>query len=184
MIITCFVVHLFIRLTGQYILIFLYCLFRPAASPTDGMSHQCDPVENYTDCNLTHTIVSFMCLALASAGFWIFTFAGCCHFWEMFWCFLPGLVLYGVDGVYRIHQGLGFWGSSGSGGSSGSNGGVEVLEAVASQGKTTCSLLLAAPRWGLGRFSGRGVSGSLDPLGCAAGRGAGCCVYSNNDNKD
>jgi hypothetical protein len=31
-------------------------------------------------------------------------FAGCCHYWDMFWYFLPGMVLYGVDGVYRIHQ--------------------------------------------------------------------------------
>ena len=71
-------------------------------------------------------------------------FAGCCHYWEMFWYFLPGLVLYGVDGVYRLHQGLGLWGSSSS--SSSSSSGVVVVEALVSPGHTTCSLLLATPR--------------------------------------
>jgi hypothetical protein len=61
----------------------------------------------------------------------------------MFWYFLPGLVLYGVDGVYRLHQGLGFWGSS----SSSSSSGVLIVEALVSPGHTTCSLLLATPRW-------------------------------------
>jgi hypothetical protein len=96
-------------------------------------------------------------------------FAGCCHYWEMFWYFLPGMVLYGVDGVYRIHQGLGFWGSSSS---SSSSGCVEVLEAVASPGQTTCSLLLSAPRcvWrGAGVrgvcVGGGGIEGVLGALG-------------------
>ncbi|WIA44569.1 hypothetical protein OEZ86_007294 [Tetradesmus obliquus] len=37
-------------------------------------------------------------------GFWGFMFAGCCHYWGMFWYFLPGLMLYGVDAVYRLQQ--------------------------------------------------------------------------------
>lgn len=92
-----------------------------------------------------HTNLPCLLLSAAGAavaGFWLFMFAGCCHYWDMFWYFLPGMVLYGVDGVYRIHQGLGLSGSS----SSSSGGCVQVLEAVASPGGTTCSLLLAAPR--------------------------------------
>jgi hypothetical protein len=29
-------------------------------------------------------------LLLLLPGFWGFMFAGCCHYWGMFWYFLPG----------------------------------------------------------------------------------------------
>eukprot|EP00878_Enallax_costatus_P035480 GHUV01039590.1.p1 GENE.GHUV01039590.1~~GHUV01039590.1.p1 ORF type:complete len:218 (-),score=57.08 GHUV01039590.1:29-682(-) len=37
-------------------------------------------------------------------GFWGFLVFGCCHYWGLVWYFLPGLMLYAVDGVYRLHQ--------------------------------------------------------------------------------
>jgi DMSO/TMAO reductase YedYZ heme-binding membrane subunit len=37
-------------------------------------------------------------------GFWGFLLFGCCHYWAMMWYFLPGLLLYGIDAVYRVWQ--------------------------------------------------------------------------------
>lgn len=37
-------------------------------------------------------------------GFWGFLVFGCCHYWGLVWNFLPGLMLYAVDAVYRLHQ--------------------------------------------------------------------------------
>lgn len=39
-------------------------------------------------------------------GFWGFMLCGCMHFWSMFWYFLPGLLLYAVDAVYRVVQAI------------------------------------------------------------------------------
>lgn len=37
-------------------------------------------------------------------GFWGFMLFGCMHYWQLFWYFVPGLLLYAVDGVYRLTQ--------------------------------------------------------------------------------
>eukprot|EP00879_Flechtneria_rotunda_P005830 GHRR01006134.1.p1 GENE.GHRR01006134.1~~GHRR01006134.1.p1 ORF type:complete len:902 (+),score=349.32 GHRR01006134.1:184-2889(+) len=86
-------------------------------------------------------------------GFWIFMFAGCCHYWGMFWYFLPGLVLYGVDGVYRIQQALWERSSNTSSTSSSSDrhnekgGSIKILEAQASPAGSMCWFLLSSNRY-------------------------------------
>jgi len=88
-------------------------------------------------------------------GFWGFLLVGCMHHWGMFWYFVPGLLLYAVDGVFRLHQT--FTGRSGNlsmdsqatapaPGCTGTN--TEVLRVDVDPAKTMCSLLLAAPEFG------------------------------------
>jgi hypothetical protein len=69
-----------------------------------------------------------------------------------------GLMLYGVDAVYRLQQSLWERSSKTSGLSTSSShktpgcsasGSAQVLEAVASPGGSMVSLLLAAPRYGV-----------------------------------
>eukprot|EP00775_Hariotina_reticulata_P001549 gene1549-1888_t len=42
--------------------------------------------------------------AMHHIGFWGFLVFGCCHNWALIWNFIPGLMLYAVDAVFRIHQ--------------------------------------------------------------------------------
>ncbi len=37
-------------------------------------------------------------------GFWAFFLAGVMHYSPMIWYFVPGMLLYAVDGVYRLTQ--------------------------------------------------------------------------------
>lgn len=95
-------------------------------------------------------------------GFWGFLLMGCAHHWALFWYFVPGMLLYAVDGVFRLHQA--FAGRSGelttttikrsqlasstqpAAGCSGVN--TEVLAADVDPARSMCSLLLAAPEFG------------------------------------
>jgi len=95
-------------------------------------------------------------------GFWGFLLAGCAHHWSLFWAFLPGLILYAVDGVFRLHQALlstgvdlaaaGTTASAADGWPPSSRlaSHTEVLhidvDGINSSG-STCSLLLAAPQF-------------------------------------
>jgi hypothetical protein len=90
-------------------------------------------------------------------GFWGFMILGVAHHWSLFWYFVPGMILYAVDGVFRLHQM--FAGRSGqldtratalgaaSAGCSGVN--TEVLKADVDPAATMCSLLLSAPEFGV-----------------------------------
>jgi len=88
-------------------------------------------------------------------GFWGFLLAGCMHHWGMFWYFVPGLLLYAVDGVFRLHQifagssgnlSLGSQATAPAPGCTGIN--TEVLRVDIDPAKTMCSLLLAAAEFG------------------------------------
>lgn len=37
-------------------------------------------------------------------GFWGFMLMGVAHKWSLFWYFVPGMLLYAVDGVFRLYQ--------------------------------------------------------------------------------
>lgn len=76
---------------------------------------------------------------LHHVSFWGFMVCGCCHYWSMVWWFLPGLVLYGVDGVFRIYQTV--FGSSSSTVQA-DRSPVQVLQAAASGDASICSLVL------------------------------------------
>lgn len=93
-------------------------------------------------------------------AFWGFMLMGCAHTWALFWYFVPGMLLYAVDGVFRLHQV--FAGRSGSlaqqapgdasGGAAAKPGlsgvNAEVLKVELCPSETMCSLLLAAPEFG------------------------------------
>lgn len=72
-------------------------------------------------------------------GFWGFMVCGCCHKFDLIWYFLPGMMLYGIDGVYRLHQAV----LERAAGST-----VQVLHASVSSGGSLCSLVLSAPHLG------------------------------------
>lgn len=88
-------------------------------------------------------------------GFWGFMLLGVAHHWALFWYFVPGMLLYAVDGVFRLHQM--FTGRGGDlaspGGTSGDQGSswvnAEVLQVEVDSAGTMCSLLLAAPGFGI-----------------------------------
>lgn len=94
---------------------------------------------------------------LHHVGFWGFMIMGCAHKWTLFWYFVPGMLMYAVDGVFRLHQMAA--GRSGSlapqapadakPGLSGVN--AEVLKVDICPSQTLCSLLLAAPDFGAAR---------------------------------
>lgn len=69
-------------------------------------------------------------------GFWGFMVGGVCHYWSNIWYFIPGMVFYGIDAVFRIHQAV-FERSSVSGTRS-----MKVLQATVSSDGMVCSLLL------------------------------------------
>lgn len=79
-------------------------------------------------------------------GFWGFLVFGCCHKWDIVWGFLPGLVLYGIDGVYRLQQAVVQPAISST---SSTCGTVRVLHASVSPGRTMCSLVLSSPTYGV-----------------------------------
>jgi hypothetical protein len=96
-------------------------------------------------------------------GFWGFMLMGVAHHWTLFWYFVPGMLLYAVDGVFRLHQmSLSRSGSLARGleGAAGGAAGVvakpprvsgvnaEVLKVDVCPSETMCSLLLAAPEFG------------------------------------
>jgi len=63
--------------------------------------------------------------AMHHVGFWGFLVFGCCHNWALIWNFLPGLMLYVVDGVFRTHQAV--FASSSTGSTSSSTGGSAMF---------------------------------------------------------
>jgi len=88
-------------------------------------------------------------------GFWGFLLVGCMHHWGLFWSFVPGLLLYAVDGVFRLHQtfagrsgnlSLGSQATAPAPGCIGTN--TEVLRVDVDPADTMCSLLLAAAEFG------------------------------------
>jgi hypothetical protein len=93
-------------------------------------------------------------------GFWGFMILGVAHHWSLVWYFVPGMLLYAVDGVFRLHQM--FAGRSGSlapagspvataaaaAASAGAGINAEVLRADVDAAGTMCSLLLSAPEFG------------------------------------
>lgn len=103
---------------------------------------------------------------LHHVGFWGFMVMGCAHTWSLFWYFVPGMLLYAVDGVLRLHQAaVGQPGSlltsghkeaaaAGAGAASGKpvgSGGVnaQVLQVDVAADASMCSVLLAAPEFGV-----------------------------------
>lgn len=106
---------------------------------------------------------------LHHVGFWGFIVMGCAHTWWLFWYFVPGMLLYAVDGVFRLYQAtIGRGGSLSTGqqqaaaeccvdgaaaaarpkpGLAGVN--AEVLQVDVAADATMCSLLLAAPEFGV-----------------------------------
>ncbi|KAF6254932.1 hypothetical protein COO60DRAFT_273403 [Scenedesmus sp. NREL 46B-D3] len=74
--------------------------------------------------------------ALHHVGFYGMLVLGCCHYWRMFWWFLPGLVLYFSEGAMRLLQ-------------AGCSGDACVLHASASSDGKLCSLVLSAPEYAL-----------------------------------
>lgn len=75
--------------------------------------------------------------ALHHIGFWGFMVAGVAHHWSLFWYFVPGLVLYAVDGVFRLHQTFVGFGAN-----------AEVLRAKVNSSATMCTLVLSASGFG------------------------------------
>jgi hypothetical protein len=65
-------------------------------------------------------------------GFYGMMVLGFCHYWRMFWWFLPGIVLYLSEVAMRLVQ-------------AGCSGNVRVLHASAAYDQKLCSLVLAAP---------------------------------------
>ena len=81
--------------------------------------------------------------AMHHIGFWGFLVCGVCHKWDLIWSFLPGLVMYLLDGVYRLHavlQLLAVTACDGAGG-----GAARVLHASVSSGGSLCTLVLTSP---------------------------------------
>jgi hypothetical protein len=74
--------------------------------------------------------------ALHHAGFYGMLVLGFCHYWRMFWWFLPGLVLYFSECAMRLVQA-----------SCSSN--VRVLHASAAHDQKLCSLVLSATDYAL-----------------------------------
>jgi hypothetical protein len=74
--------------------------------------------------------------ALHHAGFYGMLGLGFCHYWRMFWWFLPGLVLYFSECAMRLVQA-----------SCSSN--VRVLHASAAHDQKLCSLVLSATDYAL-----------------------------------
>lgn len=95
-------------------------------------------------------------------GFWGFLLAGCAHHWSLFWAFLPGLLLYAVDGVVRLHQALLGTGVDLTAAGAGALGTscvprpgclashTEVLAVDVDSSGSMCSLLLATPQFAAG----------------------------------
>lgn len=84
-------------------------------------------------------------------GFWGFLVFGVCHKWDLIWAFMPGLVLYGADAAYRVHQALlrpVFAVNDGGGGACGT--GPHVLHASVAPGGGLCTLVLACPEFAAG----------------------------------
>jgi hypothetical protein len=91
-------------------------------------------------------------------GFWGFMLMGVAHKWSLFWYFVPGMLLYAVDAVFRLHQLSS--GRSGSLTTGPAREGAaaktrvtsvnaEILKADVSPNEMMCSLLLAAPEFGV-----------------------------------
>lgn len=72
--------------------------------------------------------------ALHHLGFWGFMVAGVAHHWSLFWYFVPGMILYAIDGVFRLHQTF-----------AGPSGNAELLNVDVNPSATMCTLLLSAP---------------------------------------
>jgi hypothetical protein len=70
--------------------------------------------------------------ALHHVGFYGMLVLGFCHYWRMFWWFLPGLVLYFSECAMRLLQ-------------AGCSSNVCVLHASAAHDQKLCSLVLSAP---------------------------------------
>lgn len=70
---------------------------------------------------------------LHHVGFWGFMLFGCMHFWNLYWYFLPGLLLYAVDAAHRLlHVG---------------QNRAEILQADATSDDRVATLLLRSPAW-------------------------------------
>jgi len=84
--------------------------------------------------------------AVHHIGFWGFLFFGICHKWDLIWAFLPGLVLYGIDAVYRIYQAVlePAWAVT-QGGTSGST--TRMLYASVSPQGGLCTMVLSSPKF-------------------------------------
>lgn len=87
--------------------------------------------------------------AVHHVGFWGLLVFCVCHKWDLIWAFLPGLVLYGADGAYRVHQARlrPACGTThgGSGGGACGSAAPHVLHASMSPGGGLCTLVLASP---------------------------------------
>jgi hypothetical protein len=92
--------------------------------------------------------------ALHHFGFWGFMLMGVAHHWALVWYFVPGMLLYAVDGVFRLHQmSVGRSGILKGPKSSEPNPGAcgvntEVARVEVDRAGTMCSLLLSAPEFG------------------------------------
>uniref|UniRef100_A0A383W8R5 Ferric oxidoreductase domain-containing protein n=1 Tax=Tetradesmus obliquus TaxID=3088 RepID=A0A383W8R5_TETOB len=70
---------------------------------------------------------------LHHVGFYAFLVLGCCHYWQMIWWCLPGLVLYFLEVALRLWQAA-------------CSNEIRVLHASASSDSKLCSLVLSAPQ--------------------------------------
>ena len=77
--------------------------------------------------------------AMHHVGFWGFMVCGVCHKWDVIWSFLPGLLLYLLDGVYRLHQAVPQPACAGTGSA------ARVLHGSVSPGGSLCTLVLESP---------------------------------------
>lgn len=86
--------------------------------------------------------------SLHHVGFWGFMIFSVAHHWIIFYLYLPGMLLYAVDGVYRLHQatlGRGVDARKDGGDPAAAATTTTLLQAEVDASGTVCTLVMTPP---------------------------------------